>query len=79
MDRIHTLNAREKLAGFVATCDDADVALLYAVAMAREPVEITDNCGESWSYLFHDEQKRRLSASMSIDFAWQVLKQESIK
>ena len=35
MDRIHTLNAREKLAGFVATCDDADVALLYEIGRAH--------------------------------------------
>ena len=77
MDRIHTLNARGRLAEYVATCDEADVALLYAVAMAREPVEITDNVSESWTYLFPDNQRSRLAMSMRMWAAWETLKQEA--
>jgi hypothetical protein len=77
MDRIHTLNARERLAGFVATCDDEWIARLYAVVFAREPVEISDNIDQSWTYHFPESQVRRLSDSMAMEAAWTALTQEA--
>lgn len=77
MREIHILNARGRLAEFVATCSEDWVAMLYAVAMAREPVLVTDNAGEEWGpYYFADGQDKRLANSMRMEAAWTSLTQE---
>jgi hypothetical protein len=77
VEQIHILNARGRLAEFVATCEEQWVALLYAVAMAREPVLVTDNCGQQWGpYYFADGQAKRLANSMQMEATWESLTQE---